>query len=199
MWQSNRVRSIVALVAALLGAGVVAAPPASAGPTVCDYPACTPGIMPHQVLGAPCDNTTYYAFGGRRRLRLLRLGTRTVDVLRVAEAIPASMVPLPAHGWGQGRKRRLHELSELCRAGARWPVPDLYRSRRHFELGPRRHVASSVAGLPGQTEQSAAQIGNPVEQCVVVDVGDQRMHDRGAERAGEHRRLDPAVEARVAQ
>lgn len=63
MWQSDRVRSIVALVAALLGAGVVAAPPASAGPTVCDYPACTPGIMPHQVLGAPCDNTTYYAFG----------------------------------------------------------------------------------------------------------------------------------------
>src|SRR5690242_18397518 len=63
MWQSYRVRSIVALVAALLGAGVLAAPPASAGPTVCDYPACTPGIMPHQVLGAPCDNTSYYAFG----------------------------------------------------------------------------------------------------------------------------------------
>ena len=42
---------------------VLAAPPASAGPTVCDYPACTPGIMAHQVLGAPCDNTTYYAFG----------------------------------------------------------------------------------------------------------------------------------------
>ena len=63
MWQSNRVRSIVALVAALLGASMLAAPPASAGPTVCDYPACTPGIMPHQVLGAPCDNTTYYAFG----------------------------------------------------------------------------------------------------------------------------------------
>jgi hypothetical protein len=34
-----------------------------AGPTVCDYPDCTPGIMGHQVLGAPCDNTTYYAFG----------------------------------------------------------------------------------------------------------------------------------------
>lgn len=63
VWQSNRVRSIVALVAALLGAGAVAAPPATAGPTVCDYPTCTPGIMPHQVLGAPCDNTTYYAFG----------------------------------------------------------------------------------------------------------------------------------------
>ncbi|MGB7144785.1 hypothetical protein, partial [Mycobacterium sp.] len=32
-------------------------------PTVCDYPACTPGIAPNMVLGAPCDNTTYYAFG----------------------------------------------------------------------------------------------------------------------------------------
>jgi hypothetical protein len=63
VWQSNRVRSIVALFAALLGAGVLTAPPSLAGPTVCDYPACTPGIMPHQVLGAPCDNTTYYAFG----------------------------------------------------------------------------------------------------------------------------------------
>ncbi|SPM34644.1 hypothetical protein BN000_00471, partial [Mycobacterium rhizamassiliense] len=63
VWQSNRVRLIVALFAALLGVGVLAAPPSFAGPTVCDYPACTPGIMPHQVLGAPCDNTTYYAFG----------------------------------------------------------------------------------------------------------------------------------------
>jgi hypothetical protein len=63
VWQSNRVRLIVALFAALLGVGVLAAPPSSAGPTVCDYPACTPGIMPHQVLGAPCDNTSYYAFG----------------------------------------------------------------------------------------------------------------------------------------
>jgi hypothetical protein len=68
VWQSNGVRFVVALAAALLsagvlGAGVVAAPPALAGPTVCDYPACTPGIMPHQVLGAFCDNTTYYVFG----------------------------------------------------------------------------------------------------------------------------------------
>jgi hypothetical protein len=63
VWQSNRVRSTVALFAALLGAGVLAAPPSSAGPTVCDYPDCTPGIMAHQVLGAPCDNTAYYAFG----------------------------------------------------------------------------------------------------------------------------------------
>jgi hypothetical protein len=63
VWQSNQVRLIVALIAALLGVGVLAAPPSFAGPTVCDYPDCTPGIMPHQVLGAPCDNTSYYAFG----------------------------------------------------------------------------------------------------------------------------------------
>jgi hypothetical protein len=63
VWQSNGVRFIVAMAAASLGASVLAAPPSSAGPTFCDYPACTPGIMPHQVLGAPCDNTTYYVFG----------------------------------------------------------------------------------------------------------------------------------------
>ncbi len=57
----------------------------------------------------------------------------------------------------------------------------------------------SVVGFPRQTEQAPAQIGNPSEQCVVVDVGNQRMHDRGAERAGEHCGLDPPVETRIAQ
>jgi hypothetical protein len=57
------VRVIVAVVAALIGIGVLMPPTAAAGPTVCDYPDCTPGIAPHMVLGAPCDNTTYYAFG----------------------------------------------------------------------------------------------------------------------------------------
>lgn len=57
------VRFIVAAVAALLGAGVVAPPQAAADPVGCDYPDCTPGIAGHQVLGAPCDNTTYYVFG----------------------------------------------------------------------------------------------------------------------------------------
>jgi hypothetical protein len=61
--QSIGVRLIVAAVVALLGVGALAAPPAGAGPTVCDYPACTPGIAPGVVLGAPCDNTTYYVFG----------------------------------------------------------------------------------------------------------------------------------------
>jgi hypothetical protein len=62
-WQSGWVRFIVAVVAALIGVGVMVPPRAPAGPTVCDYPDCTPGIAPHMVLGAPCDNFTYYAFG----------------------------------------------------------------------------------------------------------------------------------------
>lgn len=61
--QAILVRFIVAVVAALIGVGMSMPPPAAAGPTVCDYPACTPGIAPNMVLGAPCDNTTYYAFG----------------------------------------------------------------------------------------------------------------------------------------
>ena len=42
------VRFIVAMVAALIGVGALMPPTAAAGPTVCDYPACTPGIMPHR-------------------------------------------------------------------------------------------------------------------------------------------------------
>jgi hypothetical protein len=58
-----------ALVAAVLAAGTVAgvtpAAPAVADPFVplCDVPACTPGIMPNVVLGAPCTNTTYFVLG----------------------------------------------------------------------------------------------------------------------------------------
>ncbi|MBV8967164.1 MAG: hypothetical protein JO191_13440 [Mycobacteriaceae bacterium] len=54
---------------AVAGAGLLAAaalaapPPAIAEPTVCNVPDCTPGIQPGVVLGAPCDNTTYYVFG----------------------------------------------------------------------------------------------------------------------------------------
>jgi hypothetical protein len=57
------VRFVVAVVATLVAIGVWMPPMAAAGPTVCDYPACTPGIAPNMVLGASCDNTTYYAFG----------------------------------------------------------------------------------------------------------------------------------------
>ena len=65
------VRTVVAA-AALLIAGVLIAPPATADPadpapvddpTSCNEPACAPGIQPGAILGAPCDNTTYYVFG----------------------------------------------------------------------------------------------------------------------------------------
>ncbi|OSC39971.1 hypothetical protein [Mycobacterium decipiens] len=59
----------------MLGAGVWLAPPAAAGPTVCDYPGCTPGIQPGVVLGAPCDNTTYYVFGVTEWGRLVFCGS----------------------------------------------------------------------------------------------------------------------------
>jgi hypothetical protein len=63
LWQSIVVRFIVAAIAVFVALGFSVAPPAAAGPVNCDYPDCTPGIMPHVVLGAPCDNTTYYVFG----------------------------------------------------------------------------------------------------------------------------------------
>lgn len=56
-------RFIVAAVAAWVGLSLLAAPPAVAGPTQCDYPSCTPGIARGVVLGSECDNTTYYVFG----------------------------------------------------------------------------------------------------------------------------------------
>jgi hypothetical protein len=59
--QSDLVRFFVAVVAVLLGLGVLA-PPAAAGPSICDLPDCTPGIRAHMILGTPCDSTTYYVF-----------------------------------------------------------------------------------------------------------------------------------------
>ncbi|BBZ12203.1 hypothetical protein MBRA_23980 [Mycobacterium branderi] len=62
--ETHRMRSIVAAVAALVAAGGVAAAPAVADPTTsCDDPSCVPGIQPGVVLGALCENTTYYVFG----------------------------------------------------------------------------------------------------------------------------------------
>ncbi|HYO02301.1 MAG TPA: hypothetical protein VET27_10650 [Mycobacterium sp.] len=65
-------RIVVAAVAGLLAAGLLTAPSGSADPadpapaddpTSCNEPACVPGIMPGVVLGAPCEQTTYYVFG----------------------------------------------------------------------------------------------------------------------------------------
>lgn len=47
----------------LMVAGLLTAPQANAGPQTCNDPFCVPGITPNVVLGAPCDNTSYYVFG----------------------------------------------------------------------------------------------------------------------------------------
>jgi hypothetical protein len=72
------VRSTVAVLAAVLTAGSVAVAPhavADNDPTDCNYPSCTPGIAPNAVLGANCDNTTYYAFGVTSWGRLVFCGS----------------------------------------------------------------------------------------------------------------------------
>ena len=40
-----------------------AAPQANAEPQTCNDAFCVPGITPNVVLGAPCENTSYYVFG----------------------------------------------------------------------------------------------------------------------------------------
>jgi hypothetical protein len=76
--ENGIVRSTVAVFAAVLTAGsVVAAPSAAADndPTDCNYPSCTPGIMPNVVLGSYCNNPTYYAFGVTSWGRLVFCGS----------------------------------------------------------------------------------------------------------------------------
>ena len=77
-------RIVVAVAAALLTAGLTAAPSAVADPsdpapaddpTSCNVPACIPGIQPGAVLGAPCNNPTYYSFGVTSWGRVLFCGS----------------------------------------------------------------------------------------------------------------------------
>lgn len=77
-------RIVVAAAAGLMAAGLLTAPAAVASPsdpappddpTSCNEPACAPGIQPGAVLGAPCDNTTYYVFGVTDWGRLLFCGS----------------------------------------------------------------------------------------------------------------------------
>lgn len=57
----------MAVAAVVMGFGaLIPAVPAAADPVQpwdCSTAECTPGIAPNVVLGAPCDNTTYYVFG----------------------------------------------------------------------------------------------------------------------------------------
>ena len=67
--ENDGVRSIVvAMLAALVSAGLLTAAPTGAEPVPppppeCNLPDCTPGIQPNVVLGSYCGNFTYYAFG----------------------------------------------------------------------------------------------------------------------------------------
>jgi hypothetical protein len=65
------VRTVVAALASLIAAALCTASPAFADPAdlappavaECNEPSCVPGVMPGAVLGAPCNQTTYYVFG----------------------------------------------------------------------------------------------------------------------------------------
>jgi hypothetical protein len=59
----------------MTSASIIAAPPAAADPTECNYPSCTPGIAPNIVLGSYCDNPTYYSFGVTSWGRLVFCGS----------------------------------------------------------------------------------------------------------------------------
>lgn len=56
-------RGIVLAATPVIAAGMLVAPQAAAGPQTCNDPFCVPGINPYAVLGAPCENTSYYVFG----------------------------------------------------------------------------------------------------------------------------------------
>lgn len=67
--QNIRMLAHAAIAVALTAGALATAGPSSGDPAAepfvpqCDVPACTPGIMPNVVLGAPCSNTTYFVFG----------------------------------------------------------------------------------------------------------------------------------------
>lgn len=52
-----------------------AVPTAYGDPQTCNDAFCVPGIIPHRVLGAPCDNTTYYVFATTDWGRLMFCGS----------------------------------------------------------------------------------------------------------------------------
>ncbi|WP_020102287.1 hypothetical protein [Mycobacterium sp. 360MFTsu5.1] len=76
-------RVMVLAAASMLMAGMAMAAPrswdvlptATADPQTCNDAFCVPGIIPHRVLGAPCDNTTYYVFATTDWGRLMFCGS----------------------------------------------------------------------------------------------------------------------------
>ncbi|OBB17705.1 hypothetical protein A5761_09905 [Mycolicibacterium setense] len=72
-------RLTVIAVATLMAAGwwSVQSPRAAAEPppTNCDNAFCTPGITPNVVLGAPCENTSYFVYGTTSWGRLVYCGS----------------------------------------------------------------------------------------------------------------------------
>lgn len=63
MCESVFVRLFGIAASAAMAVGLLAAPPAVAGPQTCNEPSCVPGITPNVVLGSYCSNTSYYVFG----------------------------------------------------------------------------------------------------------------------------------------
>src|SRR6201999_324678 len=74
------------------------------------------------------------------RLRA-RHTTRTADVLRLAEALRAEVVPLTTDGGYQGREHRLPAVDELRCASARRADSDLHLRRGTHILDPRRYLS----------------------------------------------------------
>ena len=66
---------IVMATASAIAAGMMAATPASAAPQTCNDAFCVPGIAPNVVLGANCDNPSYFVFGTTSWGRLVFCGS----------------------------------------------------------------------------------------------------------------------------
>ena len=75
MCEDGLVRSIVAVMAALMISAMVTVAPRAAANPECNYPSCTPGIAPNVVLGSYCNNQTYYSFGVTSWGRLVFCGS----------------------------------------------------------------------------------------------------------------------------
>jgi hypothetical protein len=69
------VRSISAVMSALVVAGMFWPSVAAAQPSECNEPACVPGITGGVVLGASCADTAYYVFGTTSWGRLVFCGS----------------------------------------------------------------------------------------------------------------------------